>query len=140
MEEVNRYLIQKDRERIESYIERKKINATISDSGLWYSILNQGDGDRLDTNDTIRIEYNCFLLDGTKCYSSKETGPKPIIIGKSNIESGLDQGLRLLGRGGEAIFIIPSFLAHGLVGDGDRIPAMSVLVYEVKIIDTINYK
>jgi len=140
MEEVNRYLIQKDRERIESYIERKKINATMSESGLWYSISNQGAGKRIDTNDTIRIEYNCSLLDGTKCYSSTETGPKRIIVGKSNIESGLDQGLRLLGRGGEAIFVLPSFLAHGLVGDGDRIPAMSVVVYEVKIIDTLNYK
>ncbi len=135
MEEVNRYLVQKDRERIESYLERKNINATMSDSGLWYRISNPGTGQKLDTNDTIRIEYNCSLLDGTRCYSSTETGPKRIIVGKSNIESGLDQGLRLLGRGGEALFIIPSFLAHGLLGDGDRIPAMSALVYEVRVIE-----
>lgn len=135
MEEVNRYMVQKDRERIESYIERKRINATMSESGLWYSISKKGSEPLLALSDTILIEYNCSLLDGTRCYSSTESGPKRIVIGKSNIESGLDLGLRLLGRGGEAIFIIPSFLAHGLLGDGSRIPAMSVLVYEVKVIE-----
>lgn len=140
MEDVNRYLVQKDRERIENYIERKKLRMTMTESGLWYSVTIPGTGPRLNTNDAVRIEYICSLLDGTICYSSDQSGPKNIVVGKSSIESGLDQGLRLLGRGGEAIFIMPSFLAHGLVGDGDRIPALSVLVYNVKVIDINNNK
>jgi FKBP-type peptidyl-prolyl cis-trans isomerase FkpA len=133
MEEVNRYLVQKDRERIENYIERKQLNMTMSASGLFYSIKRQGAGPLFSTGDVVTFDYNCSLLDGTECYSSLVSGPKRVVLGKSSIESGLDQGLRMLGSGGEALFIIPSFLAHGLLGDGERIPAMAVLVYEVKV-------
>jgi FKBP-type peptidyl-prolyl cis-trans isomerase len=136
MEEVNRYLVQKDRERIENYIERKGLKMIMDSSGLWYSIANPGVGPRISENVVVIMEYRCSLLDGTECYSSARNGPKRVTIGKSSIESGLDQGLRLLGRGGEAVFIIPSFLAHGLIGDGAAIPGMSVIVYEVKVLST----
>ena len=132
MEEVNRYLVQKDRERIENYIERKQLNMTMSASGLFFSIKQQGVEPLFSTGDVVIFDYNCSLLDGTECYSSRVSGPKRVVLGQSSIESGLDQGLRMLGSGGEALFIIPSFLAHGLLGDGQKIPAMAVLVYEVK--------
>jgi FKBP-type peptidyl-prolyl cis-trans isomerase FkpA len=133
MEEVNRYLVQKDRERIENYIERKQLSMTMTPSGLYYSISERGKEPFFVTGDVVTFDYRCSLLDGTECYSSEESGQKRVVLGKSSIESGLDQGLRMLGRGGEALFIIPSFLAHGLLGDGQRIPAMAVLVYEVKV-------
>lgn len=133
MEEVNRYLVQKDRERIENYIERKQLNMAMSASGLYYSIKNQGAEPRFSTGDVVVFDYHCSLLDGTECYSSLVSGPKRVVLGQSSIESGLDLGLRMLGSGGEALFIIPSFLAHGLLGDGQKIPAMAVLVYEVKV-------
>jgi FKBP-type peptidyl-prolyl cis-trans isomerase len=38
----------------------------------------------------------------------------------------------MLKYGGEAKFILPPFLAFGIVGDGKAIPPRSVLVYDVK--------
>jgi FKBP-type peptidyl-prolyl cis-trans isomerase len=129
--ELNRYLVMKDRERILNYIERKDLRMEETGSGLWYTIRSEGIGDRFIDNDRIAIEYECTLLDGTFCYSSSESGPKEIIIGKSRIESGLDQGLRMLRPGAEAVFIIPSFLAWGFPGDGNRIPSRAVVVYKI---------
>jgi FKBP-type peptidyl-prolyl cis-trans isomerase len=80
------------------------------------------------------MEYGCSLLDGTECYSSAELGAKEIVLGRSKIEAGLDQGLRMLKPGGEAIFIIPPFLAYGLTGDGRKIPAKAVIVYNIKVL------
>jgi FKBP-type peptidyl-prolyl cis-trans isomerase len=51
------------------------------------------------------------------------------------MEPGLNQGLRMLKRGGEALFILPPFLAYGLKGDGNKIPSRSVLIYEIKILN-----
>lgn len=132
--ELNRYFVQKDRERIESYIERKGLNMTESQSGYWYYIRSEGEGALLAENERIMLEYDCSLLDGTECYSSAELGPKEIILGRSKIEAGLDQGLRMLKPGGEAIFIIPPFLAYGLTGDGRKIPAKAVIVYNIKVL------
>ena len=107
MADLNKYLVQKDRERIQNYIERKELKMTESPSGLWYDIINEGRGDYFKDNDRIVMEYDCYLLDGTACYSSKELGPKIITLGKTEIEAGLNLGLRMLKPGGEAIFIIP---------------------------------
>jgi FKBP-type peptidyl-prolyl cis-trans isomerase FkpA len=131
--DINKYFVQKDRERIQNYIERKKIPMKESSSGLWYYIINEGNGKYFDKNDRISINYECSLLDGTECYNSLKTGPKELVLGKTEIEQGLYEGLRLLKSGGEAVFIIPPFLAYGLVGDGKSIPSRAVLVYHVKI-------
>lgn len=138
MADLNRYFIQKDKERIESYIERRDLKMNVSPSGLWYGIISGGEGELLSDNYRIIMEYKCSLLDGTVCYSSDEDGTEEIIIGRSDIPAGLTQGLKMLRYGGEAILIIPPYLAFGLKGDGKRIPARSVIVYEIKILKENN--
>ena len=98
-------------------------------------IKKEGQGDFFKDNDRIVMDYECSLLDGTKCYSSKKQGPKEIILGRNEIESGLNEGLRMLKPGGEAIFILPPFLAFGILGDNKAIPPRATLVYEIKILN-----
>jgi FKBP-type peptidyl-prolyl cis-trans isomerase len=138
MADLNKYLVQKDRERIRNYIDRKNLQMIESPTGLWYQILEAGNGKAFTDNDKVVMEYDCSLLDGTKCYSSKELGLKEVVIGKSLMEQGLNEGLRLLKPGSKAIFIIPPFLAFGLVGDRKMIPSRSVIVYNVIILQTNN--
>jgi FKBP-type peptidyl-prolyl cis-trans isomerase FkpA len=133
MADLNRYMVRKDRERIQNYIERKNLSMTETKTGLWYQILREGEGETFREKDRIVFDYECSLLDGTKCYSSKEQGPRELILGRSEMEAGLNEGLRLLKQGSEAIFIIPPFLAYGLVGDRKSIPPRAVLVYSVSI-------
>jgi FKBP-type peptidyl-prolyl cis-trans isomerase FkpA len=134
MTELNRYLVQKDREIIQNYIERKSLKMTESPAGLWYLIKKEGNGQFLKDDDRISIKYECRLIDGTLCYSSDDTGPRQIVIGKTDIEPGLNEGLRLLKHGGQAVFILPPFLAFGLVGDGKKIPPRCIVVYDVSIV------
>lgn len=134
MADLNKYLIQKDRERIKNYIERKNLRMNESPTGLWYQVIKEGSGKTFIDNDKVVMDYECSLLDGTKCYSSKDLGPKAVVLGKSAIEPGLNEGLRLLSPGAEAIFIIPPFLAYGLIGDRKMIPSRAVIVYNVNIL------
>lgn len=133
--DINRYFVQKDRERIQNYIERKNLTMKESATGLWYYIKKEGTGKYFANNDKISIDYSCSLLDGSECYNSDKLGPKEYILGKSEIEAGLNEGLRYLKPGGEAIFIIPPFLAYGLTGDGKSVPSRAILVYNIKIRD-----
>jgi FKBP-type peptidyl-prolyl cis-trans isomerase FkpA len=134
MADLNKFLVQKDRERIKNYIERKNLKMNESPTGLWYQIISEGNGKTFADNDRVVIDYECSLLDGTKCYSSAELGPKKIVIGRTEIEAGLNEGLKLLKPGARAIFIIPPFLAYGLIGDRKRIPSRAVIVYNVNIL------
>lgn len=133
MADLNRYLIRKDRERIQNYIERKNLSMTETKTGLWYQIVKEGTGECFHDRDKIIMDYDCSLLDGTRCYSSLKLGPKEIILGHTGIEAGLSEGLYLLKPGSEAIFIIPPFLAYGLIGDRKSIPPRSILVYHVTV-------
>jgi FKBP-type peptidyl-prolyl cis-trans isomerase FkpA len=134
MADLNRYLVQKDRERIQNYIERKNLRMIESPTGLWYQIIKEGDGENFSDYNKVVLEYECSLLDGTKCYSSKILGPKEVILGRSEMEPGLNEGLRMLKPGAEAIFILPPFLAYGLPGDGKMIPSRAVIVYNINIL------
>jgi FKBP-type peptidyl-prolyl cis-trans isomerase FkpA len=134
MAELNRYLVQKDRERIQNYIERKSLTMTESPTGLWYQVIREGSGKNFTDNDRVVMDYDCSLLDGTVCYTSANLGKKELVLGKSQMEPGMNEGLRLLKPGAQAIFIMPPFLAYGLVGDGKMIPSRAVIVYNVNIL------
>lgn len=134
MADMNRYIIQKDRERIQSYCERKGLSMKESPTGLWYIVVKEGRGNLFQENDRIIFDYECLLLDGTEAYSSKESGPKDVVLGRSELPAGLNEGLKLLRPGGEAIFILPPFLAYGLIGDGKKIPPRATVVYYIYVI------
>jgi FKBP-type peptidyl-prolyl cis-trans isomerase len=93
-----------------------------------------GRGRLLKDNAVVVMDYNCSLLDGTNCYSSKEDGPKKILLGKSQLEPGLNEGLHMLKEGAEATFILPPYMAFGLIGDGKKIPSRAALIYNVTIL------
>ncbi len=134
MADVNSYIIQKDRERIQSYFERKGLRMNETSTGLWYCIIKDGDGDLFKDNDRVVYNFQCSLLDGTECYNSGDLGPQEIKLGMSDLPSGLNEGFKYLRKGSEAIFILPPFLAYGLIGDGRKIPPRSTLVYNIHVI------
>jgi FKBP-type peptidyl-prolyl cis-trans isomerase FkpA len=131
MADLNRYMVRKDRDRIKNYIERKNLRMMETQTGLWYQVLKEGEGKTFSDGDEVILDYESTLLDGTKCYSSAELGPKKLIMGRSEMEAGMNEGLRLLKPGSEAVFIIPPFLAYGLVGDRKLIPPRAVIVYNI---------
>lgn len=132
--DMNSYIVRKDRERIQSYIERKGITMKESPTGLWYTITNEGTGNCFKEAERVFYDYNCYLLDGTECYNSKELGRADVIIGRSELPSGLHEGLKMLRPGASALFILPPHLAYGLLGDGKKIPPRSTVVYSITII------
>ena len=135
---VNKYLIDKDKEIIENYIERRGWKMELTKSGLWYMIYDKGRGEKIDEGCQVTINYTVHLLDGTLCYHSDDTGPKHFIVGSGGIEIGLDEGIRLLRMGDKARFILPPHLAYGLIGDENMIPARSVIVYDLEVISIQN--
>ena len=137
LEEVNKLLIEKDAELIKSYVNRRGWKMEESNSGLWYMIYEDGEGEHIKRGDFISFNYRVNLLDGTFCYSSEEQGPKSIVVGKGGVESGLEECVLLLKSGSKARFILPPHLAHGLIGDENKIPARAIIIYDIEIL-TIN--
>lgn len=135
MPEVNKILVQKDREKIKAYVERRDWDMTETEAGLWYEVYEKGNGEQAAKGKEIALEYDLYLLDGKLCYSSDSTGIKKFTIGKGGVEAGLELGILYLQEGDKARFILPPHLAHGMVGDDACIPARSVLIYDLEVLN-----
>ncbi len=129
---------ERNRELIMAFIERVGWNMTETSTGLWYMILDPGGNIPVERNKLVYYAYETRLINGTFCYAADTTAPGKIVVGKGNIEAGLEEGMLLLRNKSKARFIIPPYLAHGNFGDRDKIPGSSILIIDVQILDVKN--
>ncbi len=132
---ANRKLVGKDAEEIKHYLHVNNIEMAETNTGMWYVIEKEGSGALAKKGEIVKIAYKVSLLDGTLCYSSDSLGLKEFKVGQGGVESGLEEGILLLKKGSKAKFILPPHRAYGLVGDDDKIPAHSTIIYEVEVVD-----
>ena len=131
---VNKNLIKKDKEIIESYVKRRNWKMEVTQTGLWFMIYFHGEGRKAKEGKIATINFSVELLDGTLCYSSDSLNPKLFRIGQGGVESGLEEGILLLREGDKARFIMPPHLAHHLLGDENKIPPRSTIIYDLELI------
>jgi FKBP-type peptidyl-prolyl cis-trans isomerase FkpA len=132
---ANKKAVRLEDEQIQEYIKKMGWQVKETGTGLRYFIYHRGKGAIAGKGKIAKIEYECKLISGEICYSSQKTGPKEFKIGSGGVEGGLEEGILLMHRGDKAKFILPSHLAFGLIGDQDKIPGKSTLVYDVHLLD-----
>jgi len=128
---INRIVINNQADSISKINQANSWGLEQSKTGLWHKVYHVGQGDTARANNVVSISYEVSLLNGKKCYSSDSLGIKTFILGHGGVESGLEQGLLLMRQGDSARFVMPPHLAHGLIGDQNKIPRMSIIVYDV---------
>ncbi len=131
---TNQYMRERHREHIMAFADRAGWEMTETPTGLWYMILEQGNGPRVQRENLVSYAYETRLINGQLCYGADTNAPKKIVIGKGGVEAGIEEGLRLLKEGGKARFIVPPYLAHGNFGDGDKIPGSAILLTDVYVL------
>lgn len=133
--EVNKVLMGSEDNLINKFIERKKWPVISSGTGLRYMIYSEGKGQNLaKAGQFATISYSISLLNGKVCYESGLGDNKSFLIEADDVESGLHEGIKYMKVGDKAKMIIPSHLAHGLLGDMDKIPPRSTIIYDVTLI------
>jgi FKBP-type peptidyl-prolyl cis-trans isomerase len=136
LENVQKPVIRMENDIINSYIKQHQLKLNSTGTGLRYIILKENKkGKKIQTMDVVRLNFKIYLLDGTLCYSSEKDGNKLVKVDYDNVETGLHEGLKLMHTGEKALFILPSHLAHGVVGDNNKIPPKSPLKMEIEVLD-----
>jgi len=132
---INKQLVNRDNDSIKAYIAEHHLQMSQTQTGLWYVIEDDLPGSLIKNGDIVSYNYTISLIDGTVCYTSDQTGPKTIVIGKGGAEVGVTEALRLLNRGDVASLILPPHLAHDLIGDDNKIPSRSILLVNLEVIE-----
>lgn len=110
-------------------------------SGLYYIITKEGTGANAQVGETVSMNYTGYLLNGNVFDSNVDpkfshVQPFDFILGKGRVIKGWDEGIALLNKGAKAKLIIPSRLGYGARAMGAKIPANSVLVFDVEMLGT----
>lgn len=109
-------------------------------TGLRYQIIKNTDGLKAESGDSVDVTMKITLLDGSTCYKTDSLEYDQFLIDRSQVESGIQEGIKLMREGEKAVFILPSNLAHGLLGDFETIPPMSPIVVNLELIKVIKNK
>ncbi|MBQ0029002.1 MAG: FKBP-type peptidyl-prolyl cis-trans isomerase [Bacteroidales bacterium] len=100
-------------------------------SGLQYQVLKEGNGIHPGASDKVKVLYKGTLTDGTVF---DERQDNPIELQLNQVIKGWTEGIQLMKIGSKFRFWIPSELGYGERAMG-KIPANSVLVFDVELVD-----
>jgi len=107
----------------------------MTDSGLKYEDLAEGDGAEAQAGQHVSVHYTGWLTDGSKFDSSLDRNdPFQFAVGKGMVIRGWDEGVQGMKVGGKRKLTIPPQLGYGAHGAGGLIPPNATLVFEVELL------
>lgn len=111
-----------------AYINNNNLSFQKTDSGLYYSIKNSGNGEKPVFRDIVTVGYKGYFLNGTVF---DESSSATFSVG--GVVPGFGEAIQLLKPGGSGTFILPSRLGYGNFGSGDIKPG-DVIVFDINLI------
>ena len=106
-------------------------------SGLYIKDLQPGTGDPTVAGDVMVVDYDGWVHDGTLFDSSRNAGREPftLVAGEAGVIDGWREGLVGMRMGGLRQLVIPPQLAYGAQSPSPLIPAGSVLIFNVELLE-----
>lgn len=133
--ELNKQLAAQEQIDIQLYVDRQQHLTFIeSGSGLRFAFIKDSLGPEAKSGQTAYVEFKIHLLDGSPAYETKEDELNGFKVDRSEVESGVQEAIKKMSVGDHCEIIVPSHLGHGLVGDLNKIPPLTPLVVDLKLI------
>lgn len=120
----------------EAYLQANaaKDGVTVTESGLQYRYLNQGDGATPTAQSRVKVHYTGSLIDGTVFDSSVQRG-EPVEFQVSQLIAGWVEALQLMKVGDKLEITVPFDLGYGPAGAPPNIPPFATLVFEMELLE-----
>ncbi|MEJ1380969.1 MAG: FKBP-type peptidyl-prolyl cis-trans isomerase, partial [Candidatus Sedimenticola sp. (ex Thyasira tokunagai)] len=93
---------------------------TVTESGLQYEVITEGDGEKPDAGSTVRTHYRGTLMDGSE-FDSSYSRNEPAEFSVTGVIAGWTEALQLMNVGSKWKLFIPHNLAYGERGAGGAI-------------------
>lgn len=128
---------------LSDYITAKKLTAVKGPWGTYVVITTPGTGDNISDSSVAIVKYTGKTLADTVFDSNidpKFNHTDPINVDMSQLGSvivGWTEGLKLMKKGSKGSFLIPSTLAYGKTGQGDKIRANENLIFDIEVVDVL---
>lgn len=112
---------------IQDWVKKNMPKATKTATGLYYTVLKEGQGARAGKGQRVEIKYLGTHLDGSKF----DEGVFPLELGSGSAVPGFEEAAALLSKGRKIRIVMPSALGYGAQGSGPIKPFES-LVFDME--------
>lgn len=128
-------LAKKNRDAANAFLNENKgrEGVVVLDSGVQYKVVADGVGENPTETDTVTVHYRGFLIDGTEFDNSFDRG-EPTVLEIGQVIPGWQETLQLMKVGSKWKVWIPSDLAYGLRGAGNKIGPNEMLTFDIELI------
>jgi FKBP-type peptidyl-prolyl cis-trans isomerase len=109
------------------------VGVVTTPSGLQYQVIKKGEGPTPTDADVALVNYKGSLRTG-KIFDQAQRAPFPV----TGVVPGFSEALKLMPRGSNYRIWIPPALGYGAQPQGETIPANSLLIFDVDMIDFRN--
>jgi len=113
----------------------QKEGVHVTESGLQYEVLREGDGASPTADDRVSVHYRGTLIDGTEFDTSY--GGDPASFAVTGVIDGFGEGLQLMTVGSQYRFVIPAEIAYGAQGSRSIGPN-ATLIFEVELLGILD--
>lgn len=113
---------------------KKKEGVVVTETGLQYEVLQEGEGETAKATDTVKVEYTGTLVNGTEFDSTKKHG-EPAQFQVGQVIKGWSEALQLMNVGSKLRLAIPAALAYGEQGAAPMIQPNSVILFDVELVE-----
>ena len=119
-------------EYLKSHAEKEGVQ--ITESGLQYIVITEGDGIKPKATDEVTVHYRGTLIDGTE-FDSSYSRNAPASFTLNQVIPGWTEGVQLMSVGSKFLFVIPYELGYGERGAGGSIGPYETLIFEVELLE-----
>ena len=151
MQEVQKEQMDKQQAELKALEEKNKTEATAfftensakegvvtTESGLQYKVVTKAEGENKPAaEDTVVVHYKGSLLNGEE-FDSSYSRNQPATFGVTNVIPGWTEALQLMNVGDKFELYIPSELAYGAGGAGQKIGPHAALIFEVELLEIVD--
>jgi FKBP-type peptidyl-prolyl cis-trans isomerase len=108
---------------------------TVTETGLQYRVLEEGDGATPTSTDRVRVNYTATYVNG---FIFDQSGDNPAMFELTGVISGFSEGLQLMKTGAKYELFLPPTIGYGNnPPPGSSILPGVVLVFEVELVEIL---
>lgn len=133
--------LEREKNIIINYAIDNLMDVQATNTGLYYEILEAGEGEHIEWGDYIRAHYKGYFMDG-KVFDSTYKRERPMKFYVGNMIDGWNEGLEKIAPKGKIRLLVPSALAYAEKGlataKGDTlVPAHSTLIFDIEVLEKV---